>query len=86
MPPPPIPGLQLPERGERIVIVFPKSKSGSLSSQVLDHLTEPRLHLLLAAPLIDGEVTAAAKGEAILMRCGNRPRGCTLCRAPSTAL
>jgi len=58
----------LPERGERIVIVFPKSKSGSLSSQVLDHLTEPRLHLLLAAPLIDGEVTAAAKGEAILMR------------------
>jgi len=56
-----------PEGGEGVIITFPNSKSVSLRSHVLERIAEPRPHLLLAAPLLDGEVTLAAKGEAILM-------------------
>lgn len=64
----PIRGFEFPGRGERVVITFPKSKSGSLWTYVLDHMAETRTHILLAAPLLEGEVAVVAKGEALLMR------------------
>jgi hypothetical protein len=67
MPHTPTPG-DWPECGEGLIISFPKSKADALRSQVIEHIAEPRPRLLLAAPLVDGEVTVAAKGEAILMQ------------------
>jgi hypothetical protein len=64
----PITAGEWPDRGEGLIITFPKSTSDSLRSHVLDHIAQPRPHLLLAAPLLDGEVTVASKGEAILLR------------------
>jgi len=64
----PITGPDLPERGEQVIVTFPNSKSDSVPSYVLGHITNPRPHLLLAAPVLNGEVTVVAKGEAILIR------------------
>ena len=57
-----------PESGEGITITFPKSKSDPLRSHVLEHVAQPEPHLLLAAPIVDGEATVASNGEAILMK------------------
>jgi PilZ domain len=64
----PITGGDWPECGEAVIIAFPNSKSDSLRSRVIEHIAQPRPHLLLAAPMIDGEATVASKGEAILMQ------------------
>jgi hypothetical protein len=68
MPHTPKTGVAWPERGEQVTITFPNSKSDAVRSHVLEHIAQPRPQLLLAAPLLDGEVTVAATGEAILMR------------------
>ncbi len=68
----PITGFDLPARGEQVTITFPNSNSGSVQTHVLEHIAQPRASLLLAAPLLDGEVTVVAQGEAILMRWQSR--------------
>jgi hypothetical protein len=69
-----ITGVDLPARGEQIILTFPNSKSGAVRTSVLEHLAQPRPGLLLAAPLLDGEVTVVAKGEAILMQWQSKSR------------
>jgi hypothetical protein len=68
MPHTPITGGDWPQCGEGVIIAFPNSNSDPLRSYVIEHIAQPRPHLLLAAPLIDGEATVAAKGEAILVQ------------------
>jgi hypothetical protein len=57
-----------PEPLKRLTIIFPKSQCGLLQSYVLACVSEPKPHLLLAAPFREEEATAAVSGETLLMQ------------------